>query len=712
MSEIAEFTRHLGHYLPTPDIALVERAFEFSESAHRGQFRKSGEPYITHPLAVASILSEWRLDAEGLAAALLHDVMEDTPVLRSEIESKFGRPVAAMVDGLSKLDQIEFASREDAQAESFRKMLLAMARDVRVILIKLADRLHNMRTLDAMAPTHRKRIARETLDIYAPIANRLGLNALYLELQDLSFKHLYALRYRILAQAIKTARGNRREVMNRLLDVIRDGFARANIAATVTGREKTIYSVYRKMREKHYTFSQVFDIYGVRVLVNDKSTCYAALGVLHEHYKPIPGKFKDYIAIPKANGYQSLHTTLFGPFGTPLEAQLRTHDMHRVAEAGVAAHWLYKSGGQLDLEEAQRETDRWLQSLLEIQSESRDSKEFLEHVKGDLFPDEIYLFTPKGKIMALPRGATAVDFAYGVHTDIGHHCVAARINYELLPLRTELKNGDHVEILTSPTARPNPSWLSFVTTGKARSRIRHYLKGLQQQESAALGERLLNQALATLKVEPESITWERWEAMAKEYGAKSQLDILADIGLGKRLSFVVAQALTRTAGKSDETAAGPAPATSAKPGALTLRGVEGVAIQYAKCCRPLPGDAIVGQFRRGQGLIVHVRDCISLRKQRVDGGEIVDVEWAPDVQGVFDAGVRVLVADRRGMLAELATAIGDADANIDTVSMERPDGGDVAMFFGVQVRDRRHLAHLMRALRRVPDVRRVQRART
>jgi GTP diphosphokinase / guanosine-3',5'-bis(diphosphate) 3'-diphosphatase len=712
VSEIAEFTRHLGHYLPTPDIALVERAFEFSESAHRGQYRKSGEPYITHPLAVASILSEWRLDAEGLAAALLHDVMEDTAVSRAEIESRFGRPVAAMVDGLSKLDQIEFASREDAQAESFRKMLLAMARDVRVILIKLADRLHNMRTLDAMAPTQRKRIARETLDIYAPIANRLGLNALYLELQDLSFKHLYPLRYRILAQAIKTARGNRREVMNRLLDVIRDGFARANIAATVTGREKTIYSVYQKMREKHYTFSQVFDIYGVRVLVNDKSTCYAALGVLHELYKPIPGKFKDYIAIPKANGYQSLHTTLFGPFGTPLEAQLRTHDMHRVAEAGVAAHWLYKSGGQLDLEEAQRETDRWLQSLLEIQSESRDSKEFLEHVKGDLFPDEIYLFTPKGKIMALPRGATAVDFAYGVHTDIGHHCVAARINYELLPLRTELKNGDHVEILTSPTARPNPSWLSFVTTGKARSRIRHYLKGLQQQESAALGERLLNQALATLKVEPESITWDRWEALAKEYAAKSQLDILADIGLGKRMSFVVAQALTRSATKGDEAAATSGSPPPAKPGALSLRGVEGVAIQYAKCCRPLPGDAIVGQFRRGQGLIVHIRDCASLRKQRVDGGEIIDVEWAPDVQGVFDAGVRVLVADRRGMLAELATTIGDADANIDTVSMERPDGGDVAMFFGVQVRDRRHLAHLMRALHRVPDVRRVQRART
>ncbi|HTI45904.1 MAG TPA: bifunctional (p)ppGpp synthetase/guanosine-3',5'-bis(diphosphate) 3'-pyrophosphohydrolase [Casimicrobiaceae bacterium] len=709
MSEIVEFTRHLGHYLPRPDIALVERAFEFSETAHRGQFRKSGEPYITHPLAVASILSQWRLDAEGLAAALLHDVMEDTSVTRSEIEHTFGKPVADMVDGVSKLDQIEFASREDAQAENFRKMLLAMARDVRVILIKLADRLHNMRTLDAMAPTHRRRIARETLDIYAPIANRLGLNALYLELQDLSFKHLYAMRYRILAQAIKTARGNRREVMNRLIEVIREGLATAGIAALVSGREKTVYSVYKKMREKRYTFSQVFDIYGVRIQVADKTACYAALGVLHELYKPIPGKFKDYIAIPKANGYQSLHTTLFGPFGTPLEVQLRTHEMHRVAETGVAAHWLYKQGGPLNLAEAQRETHRWLQSLLEIQSESRDSKEFLEHIKGDLFPDEIYVFTPKGKIMALPRGATAVDFAYGVHTDIGHHCVAARINYELLPLRTELKNGDHVEILTSPTARPNPSWLSFVATGKARSRIRHYLKGLQQKESAALGERLLNQALATLKVEPDAISWDRWEALQKEYGTRSQLEILADIGLGKRLSFVVAQALTRQPGKEEAIVT----VTPTKGAALSLRGVEGVAIQYAKCCRPIPGDAIVAQFRKGQGLIVHQRDCVTLRKQRVDSGELVDVEWSPDVAGVFEAGIRALVADRRGLLADLATVIADANVNIDTVSMERPDGGEVlAIFFGVQVHDRRHLAQLIRALKRVPEVRRIARART
>jgi GTP pyrophosphokinase len=503
--------------------------------------------------------------------------------------------------------------------------------------------------------------------------------------------------------------------MNRLLDVIRDGFARAGIAAHVSGREKTVYSVYKKMREKHYTFSQVFDIYGVRVLVPDATACYAALGVLHGLYKPIPGKFKDYIAIPKANGYQSLHTTLFGPFGTPLEAQIRTHDMHRIAEAGVAAHWLYKTGGELDIAHAQQQTHRWLQSLLEIQSESRDSKEFLENIKGDLFPEEIYVFTPKGKIMALPRGATAVDFAYVVHTDIGHHCVAARINYEQMPLRTELKNGDQVEILTSPTARPNPSWLQFVATGKARSRIRHFLKGLQQKESAALGERMLEQALATLKVEPESIKWERWESLQKEFGARSQLEILADIGLGKRLSFAVAQALTRPAGKTadEPKGASPAAAAAAKPPPLTLRGVEGVAIQYAKCCRPVPGDTLVGQFRRGQGLLVHVRDCVTLRKQRVDADQLVDVEWAADVEGEFDAGIRLLVADRRGLLADIATAIADASANIDNVSMERPDGGEVlAMFFSVQVKDRRHLAHVMRALKHIPDVRRIQRART
>jgi GTP pyrophosphokinase len=517
------------------------------------------------------------------------------------------------------------------------------------------------------------------------------------------------MRYRVLARQIKAARGNRREVMNRILLSIRDGLKQSNITATVSGREKTVYSVYKKMREKHYTFAQVFDIYGIRVLVKDVTACYAALGVLHGLYKPIPGKFKDYVAIPKANGYQSLHTTLFGPFGTPLEAQIRTQDMHRIAEAGVAAHWLYKTGDQLDIAEAQQQTHRWLQSLLEIGSESRDSKEFLEHIKGDLFPDAIYVFTPKGKIMALPHGATAVDFAYAVHTDIGHHCTAARINYELMPLRTELKNGDQVEITTSPTARPNPSWLNFVATGKARSRIRHFLKSLQQRESAALGERMLEQALASLKVPSETVTWERWEALTREYGAKGRLDILADIGLGKRLSFVVAQALTRAANRSADE---PAPHPTAQ-GALQLRGVEGVAIQYGKCCRPIPGDAIVGQFRRGQGLLVHTRDCHTLRKSRVDTDQIVDVEWAPDAQGVFEAGIRLLVTDQRGLLAQLATAIADAGANIVYVSMERPDEGPVFnMFFSVQVRDRKHLANVMRALHSIPLVKRVQRART
>jgi GTP pyrophosphokinase len=570
-----------------------------------------------------------------------------------------------------------------------------------------------MRTLDAMAPAHRRRIARETLDIYAPIANRLGLNALYLELQDLAFKHTHPLRFRVLANAIKAARGNRREVMNRLLDVIREGFAKADVHASVSGREKTIFSVYGKMRKKRYTFSQVFDIYGVRVLVADKSACYAALGVLHSLYKPIPGKFKDYVAIPKANGYQSLHTTLFGPFGTPLEAQIRTHDMHHVAEAGVAAHWLYATGDASNLAQAQQQTSRWLQSLLEIQSESRDSREFLEHVKGDLFPEEIYVFTPKGKIMALPRGATAVDFAYAVHTDIGHHCVAARINYDQMPLRTELKNGDQVEVLTSPTARPNPSWLSFVSTGKARSRIRHFLKGLQQKESAALGERMLNQALATLKVEPESISWERWESLQKEFGTRSQLEILADIGLGKRSSFVIAQALARQPGRDDPATPAATATAATRPSSLVLRGVEGVAIQYAKCCRPIPGDEILGQFRRGQGLLVHTKECAALKKQKVDAEQMIDVEWASDVKGVFDAGIRLLVADRRGLLADIATAIAAAESNIDNVSIERPDAGEsLAMFFSIQVRDRDHLALVIHSLRGIPEVKQVTRART
>ena len=717
MSEIAEFTRHLGHYLPAPDVALVERAFAFSEHAHQGQFRKSGEPYITHPLAVASILSQWRLDAQGLAAALLHDVMEDTSVTKNQIESSFGKRVADMVDGVSKLDQIEFQSREDLEAESFRKMLLAMAQDVRVILIKLADRLHNMRTLDAMASAHRERIARETLDIYAPIANRLGLNALFQELQELAFKHLYPVRYRVLAKAIKAARGNRREVMNRILQSIRDGLKRAGIAATVSGREKITYSVYKKMREKHYSFAQVFDIYGARVLVKDTTACYAALGVLHGLYKPIPGKFKDYIAIPKANGYQSLHTTLFGPYGTPLEAQVRTHDMHRVAETGVAAHWLYKTGGELDIAEAQQETHRWLQSLLEIQSESRDSKEFLENIKGDLFPDEIYVFTPKGKIMALPRGATALDFAYSIHSDLGNQCVAVKINNELLPLRTELKSGDIVEVITAPYSKPNPAWLGFVRTGKARSAIRHYLKTMRLTESVQLGERLVDQALKGYGYQLSEVTPEVWEKLVQWTGNKNRQEIFADIGLGRRVAAVMAKRIEvlMSGQDADDPEHHHPPRDPNAPHAppVVITGTEGMSVQLSACCRPIPGDDIMGYIGIGLGMAIHTTDCrVAQRIHRRDPGRWIDVAWAPQPGRLFDVAVKVLVKNTKGVFARVAADITSADANIVHIAMDDDLAQESNLLrFVIQVSDRVHLANVMRRVRTNPDVMRIARER-
>ncbi|HZS69422.1 MAG TPA: bifunctional (p)ppGpp synthetase/guanosine-3',5'-bis(diphosphate) 3'-pyrophosphohydrolase, partial [Burkholderiales bacterium] len=478
-------------YLKPKDVARLEEAYRFSEAAHAGQTRQSGDPYISHPLAVAEILAGWHLDGQTLMAALLHDVTEDTSVTKDEISDTFGKPVAELVDGVSKLDKIEFTSAEHLQAENFRKMLLAMARDVRVILIKLADRLHNMRTLGAVQPAKRRRVARETMEIYAPIANRLGLNALYHELQELAFSHLYPLRYQVLAKATKAARGNRREMIGKTLDAVKKKLADGGIQAVVHGREKHVYSTYRKMIEKHLSFSEVHDIFGVRVIVADVPTCYLAMGALHGLYKPIPGKFKDYIAIPKANGYQSIHTDLIGPYGVPVEVQIRTEQMHRLAESGVASHWLYKDETD-QLSDLQKQTHRWLQSLLEIQHQSGDPQEFLEHVKVDLFPDEVYVFTPKGKILSLPRGATAVDFAYAVHTDIGNRCVAAKVNGELVPLRQELRNGDRVDIITASHAKPNPGWLQYVRTGKARSNIRHFLKTMQYEESASLGERLLD----------------------------------------------------------------------------------------------------------------------------------------------------------------------------------------------------------------------------
>src|ERR1700752_5133061 len=515
-------------YLKPKDVARLAEAYRFSEAAHAGQTRQSGDPYISHPLAVAEILADWHLDGQTLMAALLHDVTEDTSVTKDEISDTFGKPVAELVDGVSKLDRIEFQSAEDAQAENFRKMLLAMARDVRVILIKLADRLHNMRTLGAVPPAKRRRIARETMEIYAPIANRLGLNSLYHELQELAFTHLYPTRYKVLAKATKAARGNRREMIGRTLEATKKKLADSGIQATVFGREKHVYSTYRKMIEKHLSFSEVHDIFGLRVIVADVPACYLALGALHALYKPIPGKFKDYVAIPKVNGYQSLHTTLVSPLGTPLEIQIRTQEMHKIAEAGVASHWLYKSS-DTTLSELQRKTHQWLQSLLELQSQSGDSSEFLEHLKVDLFPDEVYVFTPKGKIMSLPRGATCVDFAYSVHTDIGNRCVAAKINHELVPLRSELKNGDRVEIITASDAKPNPSWLKDVVSAKARHHIRHFLKTMQYEESAHLGERLLGQALNALGSNPRSITEADWERLLKELSATTRQEVLAEI---------------------------------------------------------------------------------------------------------------------------------------------------------------------------------------
>jgi len=691
-------------YLKPEEVQLVREAYRFSEAAHLGQKRLSGEPYITHPLAVAGALAEWHMDAQAVIAALLHDVMEDTAVTKAEISERFGKSVAELVDGLSKLDKIEFQSYQEAQAENFRKMLMAMARDLRVVLIKLADRLHNLQTMSCVRADKRRRIAHETLEIYAPIANRLGLNKLFRQLQDLSFEHIHPMRARVLERAVRAARGNRRELLSRILDGIQGKMREASIEAQVFGREKSLYSIYRKMLEKHLSFSQVLDIYGFRVVVRDVPTCYLALGGLHSLYKPVPGKFKDYIAIPKANGYQSLHTTLIGPYGTPVEVQIRTEGMHHVAQEGVASHWLYKdseeSGADLQLK-----THKWLQSLLELQSTAGDSSEFFEHVKVDLFPDEVYVFTPKGKIMALPRGATAVDFAYAVHTDIGNRCVAARINYDLMPLRTELANGDQLEIITAAHANPNPAWLSYVKTGRARSKIRHFLKTMQHDESAALGEQMLDQELRGLGVEPADVPVMSWEQLVRESGNKSMKEVYTDIGLGRRLAAVVARRLL-----AHEDAPHPEEST---PTSLVIRGTEGMAIQMAQCCQPIPGDPIIGSIRKGQGLVIHTHDCPAIRKSRNNEPQKwIDVEWEPEPGKLFDARIRITVKNARGVLGRIATGISDVGSNIENVSMDEKNPGlYTVLHFVVQVSGRMHLAQLLRNLRRIPEVVRIARER-
>ncbi len=709
-SEDSQLTLRLREYLKQDDIDHIWDAYRFSAAAHEGQIRRSGEPYVIHPVSVAGILAELHLDPPTLIAALLHDVVEDTGVTKQEIGEKFGKQVADLVDGLSKLDKIEFQSATQAQAENFRKMLLAMSQDVRVILVKLADRLHNMSTLDVMKPEKQRRIARETLDIYAPIANRLGLNEIYQTLEDLSFKYLYPMRHRVISKAVMAARGNRKEVVGKILDAINQRLKDQHIDAEVTGREKHLYSIYRKMTGKTVTFSQIYDIYGFRVIVRDLPTCYAALGVLHGLYKPIPGKFKDYIAIPKANGYQSLHTTLFGPFGTPIEIQIRSREMHNIADAGVAAHWLYKTT-DAHLTALQQQTHQWLQRLLDIQNESSDSLEFLEHFKVDLFPDEVYVFTPKGTIMALPKGATAVDFAYAVHTDIGNRCVAVKINQELAPLRTELHNGDHVEIITAAHAHPNPAWLNYVLTGKARAHIRHYLKSMQSTESALLGERMLNQALRALHANPTTIDDSAWQRLMRDYGAKSKDEILADIGMGKRLNVMVAHQLMAQAGQQEVVAEQQKIAPKVLD-TITIRGSEGMAVQFAQCCRPIPGDPILGFINKDKGLVIHTHDCPAIRKFRLDPDKWLDVEWDPQGHRLYKVSLKLVVANRRGMLAKIASGIAEAGSNIDNVSMEEADNSTYTnMNFTVQVENRVHLAELMRRLRKIPDVVRINRVK-
>ena len=682
----------------------MREAYRFSDSSHLGQFRTSGEPYISHPIAVAEICVGWRLDADALMAALLHDVMEDSGVTKQQMVERFGTQVAELVDGLSKLDKVEFASREQAQAESFRKMLLAMARDVRVILIKLADRLHNMRTLGAVDRAKQRRVAAETLDIYAPIANRLGLNELYRELLDLSFRFQHPFRYRTLNKALTAARGMRREGLGRIIESVQKALPGMGVQAEMRAREKALWAIYRKMEEKRLSFSQVMDVFGIRLVVDTLPACYLALGALHQTFKPIPGRFKDYIAIPKVNGYQSLHTTVVGPYGTPVEFQIRTRDMHRLAESGVAAHWLYKADKET-FTELQMRTHQWLKSLLDIQHQTGDSLEFIEHVKVDLFPDAVYVFTPKGQIRALPRGATTIDFAYSVHTDVGNQCVAARVNEQPVPLRTELQNGDVIEVITDPESRANPAWLGFVRTGKARSEIRHFLRTMKYEESVDLGRRLLEQSLAALRIDAAALEPGLLDKTARDAGSKTLDDLYADVGLGRRLAPVVARAIAL------EMSARPAAAAFApRPLPIVIHGTEGMAVQCSSCCLPLPGDAVIGHMRGGHGLVVHRDECESAQRQRQrDAERWIDVEWADDVRGEYRTMVEVQIRDDRGALGRVAAEIAASEANIVNVTMDEEPDRVATIRFTLQVRSRQHLAQVFRQVRKQADVTKVTR---
>jgi GTP diphosphokinase / guanosine-3',5'-bis(diphosphate) 3'-diphosphatase len=690
--------QQIGAYLDPEQVEQVAKAYVLARDAHEGQHRTSGEPYITHPVAVAGILATLRLDAQSLMAALMHDVIEDCGITKEQLIEQFGPQVADLVEGVSKLTQIQFGSKAEQQAENFRKMMMAMTRDIRVILIKLADRLHNMQTLGALAPHKRRRIAQETLEIYAPIANRLGMYSIRQELEDLGFAALYPVRYQVLRNAVKRARGNRKEIVSGIAQAIEARLQKAGINARVVGREKSLFSIYNKMKNRVGSFAEVMDIYGFRIITDNEDSCYRVLGQVHSLYKPVPGRFKDYLAIPKTNGYQSLHTVLKGPHGLHVEVQIRTELMDQMASNGVAAHWLYKTGSAPN--PAETRAREWLRSVIEFQQRAGDSMEFVENVKIDLFPDEVYVFTPNGNILELPVGATPVDFAYAIHTDVGNACVAAKIDRQLAPLSTVLRNGQTVEIVTAPGARPNPTWLSFAATGKARANIRHFLKNQRRDESVAMGRRLLENALHEKAV--ESFSEEERKRVALETKHKTFDDLLADIGIGQIPAIAVAHRLDpeRRVIKRIDTG-------TEEP--LAIRGTEGMLVSYARCCCPIPGDPIIGVLSAGRGITVHMFSCHNTAEFIGKPGKTVPLQWEKDVKGEFAVELEVDVVNQRGVLAKLTSTIADEEANIVNLEIDPRDGSYNTIVFMVQVRGRLHLANIMRRLRAMTEVNRIVR---
>jgi len=701
LASIDTLAERLSTYLGADQVNLVRRAYFYAEQAHDGQRRRSGEAYVTHPLAVANILADMHMDHQSLMAAMLHDVIEDTGIAKEALIAQFGETVADLVDGVSKLTQMNFETKAEAQAENFQKMAMAMARDIRVILVKLADRLHNMRTLEVLSGEKRRRIAKETLEIYAPIANRLGMHAMRVEFEDLGFKAMHPMRSGLIAKAVKKARGNRKEIVNKIEESLTHCLQRDELEGEVVGREKHLYSIYQKMRGKHKAFNEIMDVYAFRIIVDKVDTCYRVLGAVHSLYKPLPGRFKDYIAIPKANGYQSLHTTLFGMHGVPIEIQIRTREMEEMANNGIAAHWLYKSSDDEQPKGTHARARQWVKGVLEMQQRAGNSLEFIESVKIDLFPDEVYVFTPKGRIMELPKGSTAVDFAYAVHTDVGNSCIACRINRRLAPLSQPLESGETVEIVSAPGARPNPAWLNFVVTGKARTHIRHALKQQRRSESISLGERLLNKVLAGFDSHLDKIAAERVRGVLAEYRMEVLEDLLEDIGLGNRMAYVVARRLLASEGEHPQSAEGP----------LAIRGTEGLVLNYAKCCTPIPGDPIVGHLSAGKGMVVHLESCKNIAEIRNNPEKCVQLSWAKDVTGEFNVELRVELEHQRGLIALLAGSVNAADGNIEKIGMDERDGRISVVQLVISVHDRVHLARVIRKLRTLMGVVRITRVR-